>query len=449
MIRADTIDEMFDIAACLDWQPLPAGRRVAIVTNAGGPGILAVDACVAAGLDVVEFGAATRARLAAFLPPEAAIGNPVDMVASAGADEYRRTLEVAMTSDDADALLVIFTPVDRRKTAETIAAIRDGIAAGRLAGATGNTVLACVLAEPGALVPLELESPSERVPVYAFPENAARALGKIVTYAGWRSQPPALFWSFDDIHAADARELCRAVLDARGADWLTGEETRRVLHDFGLPLVETVVAQSADEAAALAARFGFPVVAKLATRQLLHKTDVGAVRVGLSSDSAVRSAFEELTALAGAHGGINRSAGEGVVIQPMISGGVETIIGITDDPLFGPLVAFGLGGIHVEVLADVRFRIAPLTDRDANDLVHGIRGFKLLEGFRGHAPADLDALRELLLRVSRLADEVPEIAELDLNPVIALSPGNGCRIVDARIRVAARRDARATLGPSS
>jgi acyl-CoA synthetase (NDP forming) len=228
------------------------------------------------------------------------------------------------------------------------------------------------------------------------------------------------------------------VLDTRGADWLTGEETRRVLHDFGVPLVETVVAHSADDAAALAVRFGVPVVAKLATRQLLHKTDVGAVRVGLSSDSAVRSAFEELTALAAAHGGINRSAGEGVVIQPMISGGVETMIGITDDPLFGPLVAFGLGGIHVEVLGDVRFRIAPLTDRDANDLVHGIRGFKLLEGFRGQAPADLDALRELLLRVSRLADEVPEIAELDLNPVIALSPGNGCRIVDARIRVAPR-----------
>jgi acyl-CoA synthetase (NDP forming) len=438
VIRADTIDEMFDIAACLDWQPLPAGRRVAIVTNAGGPGILAVDACVAAGLDVVEFGEATRARLAAFLPHEAAIGNPVDMVASAGADEYRRTIEVALTSDDADALLVIFTPVDRRKTAETIEAIREGISAGRRAGASAKTVLACVLAEPGALTPLELDRPSERVPVYAFPENAARALGKISAYAKWRGQPPALFWSFDDIHAADARELCRDVLDSRGDDWLTGEETRRVLNDFSLPLVPAVVAQSADEAATVAAAFGFPVVAKLATRQLLHKSDVGAVHIALPSGAAVRSAFEALTALAAVHGGINRAAGEGIIIQPMIAGGVETLIGITDDPVFGPLVAFGLGGIHVEVLGDVRFRIAPLTDRDADDLVHGIRGFKLLEGFRGHAPADIDALRELLLRISRLAEEVPEITELDLNPVMALSPGSGCRIVDARIRVASR-----------
>jgi acetate---CoA ligase (ADP-forming) len=206
-----------------------------------------------------------------------------------------------------------------------------------------------------------------------------------------------------------------------------------------LPVVQTVVVDSADTAAKTAARFGFPVVAKLATTKLLHKTEVGAVHVGISSERAVRAAFDELTALAAAHGGIDPAANEGVVIQPMISGGVETIIGITDDPLFGPLVAFGLGGINVEVLGDVKFRIAPLTDRDASELIQGIRGVKLLEGFRGHAPADVDALRELLLRVSRLAEEVPEIVELDLNPVIALSPGNGCRIVDARIRIASRQ----------
>jgi acetate---CoA ligase (ADP-forming) len=439
VIRADTIDEMFDIAAGLDWQPLPSGRRVAIVTNAGGPGILAVDACVAAGLDVIEFGDATRARLAAFLPPEAAIANPVDMVASAGADEYRRTVEIAMTSDDSDALIVIFTPVDRRKAAEIIDGIRAGIAAGRRAGATAKTVLACVMAEPGALTPLELDSPPERVPVYAFPENAARALGKIAAYAEWRLQPPALFWSFDDIRAADARDVCRAVLESRGDDWLTVEEARRVLNDFGLPLVATVGAPTAADAVRLAETFGFPVVAKLVSRHLLHKSDAGAVHIGLSSAAAVRSAFEELTALAAAHGGIHRAEGEGVVIQPMIAGGVETMIGLADDPLFGPLIAFGLGGIYVEVLGDVRFRVAPLTDRDAHDLVYGIRGLKLLQGFRGHAPADIDALREMLLRISRLAEEVPEVVELDLNPVIALSPGNGCRIVDARIRVAARR----------
>ncbi|MGC4084315.1 MAG: acetate--CoA ligase family protein [Vicinamibacterales bacterium] len=237
--------------------------------------------------------------------------------------------------------------------------------------------------------------------------------------------------------------LCRAVVESRGNAWLTAEETRRVLHAFGLPLLPTVLARSADEAAALAAVFGFPVVAKLQARTLLHKSDVGGVHVGLASERAVRAAFKELNALAAAHQPVIADEGEGVVIQPMIAGGVETMIGITDDPLFGPLVAFGLGGVHVEVLGDVRFRIAPLTDRDADDLLHGIRGYKLLTGYRGHPPVDLEALRELLLRVARLAEDVPEVAELDLNPVIALPPGNGCRIVDARIRVSARRAAAA------
>jgi acetate---CoA ligase (ADP-forming) len=458
VIRADTIDEMFDIAACLDAQPLPVGRRVAILTNAGGPGILAVDACVAAGLEVVEFSPETRERLQAFLRPEANLNNPVDMIASAGADEYRRTIEVALTANEVDALIVIFTPVDRRTAADTLQAIRDGIAAGRMAGGAGKPVLSCVMAEPGAPAPLTIEYTSpgnpaqpvrETVPAYGFPENAARALGKIAAYATWRAQPPALFWSFDDIRADEARELCRAIVEDRGDDWLTAEETRRVLNAFGLPLLPTVLARSADEAAALAAVFGYPVVAKLQARHILHKSDVGAVQVGLSSERAVRTAFRELTTIAAEHQrDVEPVEGEGVVIQPMIAGGVETMVGVTEDPLFGPLVAFGLGGIHVEVLGDVRFRIAPLTDRDADELLRGIRGFKLLQGYRGHPPADVDALRELVLRIARLAEDVPEVVELDLNPVMALPPGNGCRIVDARIRVAPRRRAAVTEAPA-
>jgi acyl-CoA synthetase (NDP forming) len=201
-------------------------------------------------------------------------------------------------------------------------------------------------------------------------------------------------------------------------------------------LLPTVLARTADEAAGFAAVFGYPVVAKLQTRKLLHKSDAGAVHVNLTSERAVRSAFRELTALGAQQGVTDRE--EGVVIQPMIDGGVETIIGVTEDRLFGPLVAFGLGGVHVEVLKDVHFRVAPLTDRDADELLHEVRGFRLLEGYRGHPPADIEALRDVVLRIARLAEEVPEIVELDLNPVIALPPGNGCRIVDARIRVARR-----------
>jgi acyl-CoA synthetase (NDP forming) len=456
VIRADTLHEMFDIAACLDAQPLPAGTRVAIVTNAGGPGILAVDACIAAGLSMAAFNDDTTARLRSFLPAEANIANPVDMIASAGPSEYRDAVETVLTAPEVDAVIVIYTPVDRRTSAETLAAIRQGIAAGRRAGGAGRPVLACVMAESRFATPLVVESSaadgtvtsSEIVPTYGFPEDAARALGKIAAYAAWRAQPPALFWTFDDIRPDEARELCREVVENRGSDWLTSEETRRVLNGFGLPLLPAVVARSADDAAATAALFGFPVVAKVQTRTVLHKSDVGAVQVGLSSERAVRAAFRDLTAIAERAGPVDASNGEGVVIQPMIAGGVETMIGITDDPLFGPLVGFGLGGVHVEVLGDVQFRIAPLTERDADELLHGIKGFKLLEGYRGHAPADLQSLRELLLRVSRLADEIPEIAELDLNPVIALPPGHGCRIVDARIRVAPRRN-RSAVGPAA
>ena len=434
VIRADTIDEMFDIAACLDAQPLPAGRRVAIVTNAGGPGILAVDACEAAGLRVMPFGAATRARLAAFLPAEASVGNPVDMVASAGPAEYRRAVEVALTADDADALIVIFTPVDSLTSGATLQAIGEGIAAGRAAGATNKPILSCLMAGGGR--PQALTIGAERVPAFAFPENAVRALAKVTTYAEWRRQTPGLLWSFEDVRAEDARAVCRAAGGPAGGRWLTPDETRAVLDAFGLPLAAGTIAHTADEAAALARSLGFPVVAKLASRQVQHKTDVGGVRLGLQSEAQVRTAFGEI--LAAGHRAAAADAIDGVLIQAMIPDGVETMVGVSEDPSFGALVAFGLGGIHVEVLGDVEFRIAPLTDRDADELIHGIRGLPLLKGYRGHAPADIDALRELLLRVSRLAVDVPEILELDLNPVIALAPGHGCRIVDARIRDDAR-----------
>jgi acetyl coenzyme A synthetase (ADP forming)-like protein len=429
VIRADTIDEMFDIAACLDAQPLPAGRRVAIVTNAGGPGILAVDACESSGLMVAPFSVETRARLAAFLPTAASTGNPVDMIASAGPDEYRQAIEVALADQETDALIVIFAPVDAKQSALTVAAIREGIVNARKAGR--KPILACVMADPGR--PQPLDAGDERIPAYAFPENAARALAKIAAYAEWRAQPQGLLWGFDDIHVDDARQVCRAAVDARGSDWLTDEEMRRVLNAFGLPIAASAVAHTADDAAALGAVMGFPVAAKILSHAVQHKTELGGVRLNLQNEAAVRRAFHDIVGRARDAGVLD--ALDGVLIQPMIMGGVETIIGISADRLFGPLIAFGLGGVQVELLGDVRFRIAPLTDRDADELLREIRGFPLLQGYRGQPPADVDALRDVLLRVSRMADELPEILELDLNPVIALPAGHGCRIVDARIKV--------------
>ena len=254
---------MFDLAACLDTQPLPGGRRVAVVTNAGGPGIMAADACEAAGLTLADLSADTRARLTACLPAIASCGNPVDMIASAGAEQYQRTIEAMLTAPEVDSLIVIFTPVDSARAGEILQGIRDGVTAGRRSGAVAKPVLACVMADPGRPVPIE--TGHERIPTYAFPENAARALGKIATYAEWRTQGAGLLWGFDDLHVDDARKVCREVLERRGDGWLRDEEVHRVLGGFGLPVAVGAVAHTADEAAALAAVMGFPVVAKLSS----------------------------------------------------------------------------------------------------------------------------------------------------------------------------------------
>ena len=380
VIRAETLEEMFDIAATLGSQPLPRGRRVAVITNAGGPGILCVDACAACGLVLPELANGTTARLRAFLPSTASVANPVDMIASGGA---------------------------------------------------GKPVLACVMTEDGINVPLELAS--EKIPSYAFPESAARVLGKVASYAEWRSRPLGTIPDFDDLHPAKARELCRKALHERGAGWLTTEETRAVLTTMGLPVAPGGLARTADEAEQLAQALGFPVAVKLASHRLVHKTEIGGVHLNLGNETAVRQAYEKIRDRLLKEN--NLAAMEGVLVQPMFAGGVEVMAGVTQDPLFGPLIAFGLGGIHVEILGDVRFRVTPLTDRDAGEMVREIRGYRLLEGYRGHPPADVAAIQDVLLRVSRLVEDIPEIKELDLNPIFALPPGEGCRIVDARIRV--------------
>jgi acetate---CoA ligase (ADP-forming) len=427
VIRADTIDEMFDVAACLDTQPLPAGRRVAIVTNAGGPGILAADACSAAGLSVDELSRPTRARVASFLPHIGSINNPIDMIASAGPAEYRQTLEAVLASDDIDAVMVIYTTVDPRRTGDVLSAIADGVVAGRRSS-SGSTkpVLVCTMAsEHGG----DLRAGSETLPVYAFPEQAARALGRAAAYAAWRREPAGLYPPFDEIPVSEARVFCQGIVQSRGDTWLTLDEMRHLLSMFGLRVVPGIVARTADEAATMARLIGLPVAVKASSASALHKTEVGGVRLNLTTERAVRDAFNAVRS------SVASVVGEGVdvLVQPMFTDGVETIVGLTSDPMFGPLVAFGLGGVNVEIFRDVAFRVAPLTDRESDDLLHSVRGFRLLEGHRGHPAADLDALRDVLLRVAYLGEQIPELLELDLNPVIARP--TGYELVDVRARV--------------
>ncbi len=432
VIRADTLEEMFDLASVLGNQPLPKGRRVAIVTNAGGPAILCTDVCEAGGLTIPSFSESTRSRLAARLAAAASVANPVDMIASASPDNYSFVIESVLTSGEVDALIVIYIPVGLRETEAIVTAIYAGVAAARANGAMDRPVLACLMTTEGSARP-HVESSGEKIPTYAFPEAAGGVLSKIATYAEWRNKPEGLIPDFEDLNLPAAREVCHRVLRQRGAAWLSSAEVCELFTAVHLPIARSGTAKSEMAAIELAQRIGFPVAVKLASGQLIHKTDVGGVHLNLVDAAGVSNAFQEIRNRLIQIGQLE--AMDGVVVQAMAASGVEVMAGVTQDPLFGPLVAFGLGGVLVEILADICFRITPLSDRDAAEMVRSIRGYRLLQGFRGRPPADLEAIEEMLLRLSRLVEEIPEIREVDLNPVIALPPGQGCQIVDARVRV--------------
>lgn len=433
VIRADTLDEMFNLAAALSSQPLPRGRRVAVLTNAGGLGILCADACEATGLAVQELAESTKRGLRQFLPPTASVANPVDMIASAGADDFQRATEILLADADVDALIVLTIDVGLADMAAIARKVRSAAADAQGQGSKPKPVLTCMMGGEKVLQPVS-KLAAAQLPNYAFPENAARVLGKLARYREWRDEPEGIIPDFDDIRPQEARAICQQAETDQEESWLSADDTRRVLSAFGLSLPPGGICRDGGAAAQMAAEIGFPVALKLASRTLVHKTEIGGVRLNLANEAAVKRAFDEIQQRLTDENKFGEM--DGVSIQPMIYGGVEVMIGVTQDPLFGPLIGFGLGGVHVEILKDVCFRVTPITDRDAADMVRSIKGYRLLEGYRGHPPADVAAIEDLLLRIARLVEEVPQISELDLNPVIALPPGRGCVVVDSRIRLA-------------
>jgi len=431
VVRARRLDDMLAFAAGFGAQPLPPGRRVGIITNAGGPAILCADACEAGGLSVPQLSTHTADALLAFLPSTAARTNPVDLIASATPEQYARAITTLLAAEEIDALIILYVSVTVADTADIAEGITRGIEHARTAGAKDKPVIIAWMAEGDEHRVFSL--PPETIPVFALPETPALVLSNMAAYTEWRQRPIGVVPDFDDLELSAVRTICGAALSQRGNSWLTTEETSSVLSAAQLPLQPGEVVHTADEAVALADKVGWPVALKLASRQIVHKTEVGGVRLNLSTAQSVRDAFESIkTQLAERN---QLAAMDGVLVQPMMTGGVEVMVGVTHDPLFGPLIAFGLGGIHVEILGDVQFRITPLTDRDAAEMVRGIKGYRLLSGYRGHPAADIEAIEDVLLRISRLVEEIPEIIELDLNPIFALPPGQGCRIVDARIRL--------------
>lgn len=431
IVRADNLEELFALALGFSEQPLPRGRRVGILTNAGGPGILCADACEAGGLTVPTLSREAQSRLRSFLPAAAALQNPVDLIASASPEQYREAVHTLLASPELDALIILYIAVTATDTEPIAEGIRKGILQARTQHADGKPVSIVWMAEADRDRRFVLLN--ETIPTFALPELPARVLSRAADYVEWRRSPQGMIPDFDDLRIEAARACCRDALTQRGPGWLTVAETRRVLESFSLPLPSGGVAKTADEAAAIAARIGFPVAVKLASHRIVHKTEIGGVQLNLIDDKAVREAYEAIRARLSQDGTLD--AMEGVLVQPMLKGGVEVMAGMTQDPSFGPLLGFGLGGIHVEILGDVQFKVTPLTEVDAADMVRSIKGRRLLEGYRGHPAADIGAIEELLLRLSRLVEEVPEIVELDLNPIFALPPGQGCQIADARIRV--------------
>lgn len=425
VLRTDTVEELFDLVTLLSNQPVPKGNRVAILTNAGGPGIMASDACESRGLTMAKLTDETVTTLRAVLPPEAAVNNPVDMIASAPAKSYEQCLQTLLADDGVDVVLVLFVPplvTDAVSVSESIC---------RAVNATEKTVLVCLLGTD-AVHGGEALLRAAHVPTYRFPEAAIVALASAVRYRHFLERPRGVVQTPSGIDEGAAKAVMERAR-ARGKGWLTGDETRDLLQAYGVRMPRTAIATSRKEAADVAAGMGYPVALKLLSRSITHKTEVNGVHLGVRGPSELALAYEAIEEGARATG--IPDAIDGVLVQQMIVGGVEMYVGMTEAAAFGALVAFGAGGIAVEVYRDVAFRVHPLTDVDARDMLEQVRAKVLLRGFRGKPPADEPALLDAILRIDHLITTFPEVREMDVNPLVALPAGEGVIALDARVRV--------------
>ncbi len=429
VIRTDTLQEMFDTATLLAHQPPPKGARVGIVTNAGGLGIMCADACESNGLAVPPLADTTVSELRAFLPQEASVANPVDMIAAATPEHYSRTIGLVGADPGIDAVIVIYVPPDPSRAPQ----IAGGIVEGIHSLERRVPVLTAFMAEKG--LPPELTNADPKVPAFMFPEEAAIALAKAASYGTWRERLEGEVPRFEDIRPDEAAAVLASALHgddgASGVEggWLNADEIERLFSCYGLPTAKMRRAANPEEVAEAAEEIGGPVALKGTGPQIVHKTEIGAVRLGVSGAEETKAAALEMIASVEEHG----AKLSGFVVQQMVEGGVEMLVGVFHDRLFGPVVACGAGGTSVELVKDVEARITPLTDLDASEMIRSLKTFPLLDGYRGTRKADTAALEDLILRVGALVENHPEVAEMDCNPVMVLE--HGALIVDARVRV--------------
>ena len=445
VVRTDTLGEFFDVASLLANQPLPAGGRVAILTNGGGPGILAADACDAGGLTVPPLPSEIRAALAEFLPPEAALNNPVDTI-QGSPESFRRAIGILAGWGGIDAIIVLFVPPLVTKTEDVAAAIRDAV----LELPRPVPVLTVFMSAEGG--PRALRDGAVKVPAYSYPEEAARALAHAVRYAEWRAAPLGNVPHFDDLREDQAAAALAAALaridpgepsaggtlagssiaappDDGRSRWLRPDEVANLLECYGIPTAPWRLVETPEDAGRAAGEIGGPVALKAVATGIVHKADAGAVVLSLEGSTAVEGAARHMAAtLATAGHPVER-----FFVQRMVTGGVEMLVGMVHDRLFGPVIACGAGGPEVELLRDVAVRITPLTDRDASEMVRSLATFPLLDGYRNAPRADVAALEETLLRVSAMVEAHPEMAEMDCSPLIVLE--RGAVVIDAKIRI--------------
>ncbi len=429
IIRVNTLDELFDVASLLSHQPLPAGRRVAILTNGGGPGIMTADACAARGLELPALSDRTVLELKEFLPERASFANPIDMTAEATAGQYSQAMNVLAEDDRVDSVVVVFIPPIVTEPEAVASAIRDAAPRFRQ---KGKTVLASFMSSRGA--PSELGSRRDGyVPSFIYPESTATALDHACEYSEWLKRPRGVVPELPGIEEKEAEAIVKSALERNPARplWLDAASVMGLLDAYGIRVAQSITAANATQAVRSAKEIGFPVAVKLMSDTIAHKTELGGVSLDLRSRREVERAFAQIRGRLAAAGREHEM--QGVIVQKMVEEGVEVIVGVAQDPSLGPLILFGTGGIYTELFRDVAFRIHPLTDVDVREMVRSVKAYKLLEGWRGSRPSDVEALEELLLRVSAMVEDLPQITEVDLNPVKVLERGSGYVVVDARV----------------
>jgi len=425
VLKAESIEHLFDYSLAFAYQPVLQGGRIAIVTNSGGPGVMATDALEHEGLSLASLSRETIDFLRDNIPAAANIYNPIDVRGDAQTDRYALALEAVLKDEGVDGVIVMLAPQVTTQVEETAEAV------GQIVARYDKPVLGCFMGQarvgPGIKVLNEY-----KVPNYPFPERAVGALKAMLGYRRWLDRPPLEIEEFD----VD-RERVKGIFDqvrADGRQTIGDAEARDIMEAYGIRIPASKLATTADEAVEVAEEIGYPVVMKIASPDILHKTDIGGVKLGISSATDVRDAFDLLVYRATRY--MPDAEIWGCLVQEMVRGGKEVIVGMNCDPQFGPLMMFGLGGIYVEALKDVAFRIAPFSRQEAEEMITEIRSYSLLRGVRGERPSDTEAIADTLLRLSQLVTDFPEIMEMDINPLIVFEAGRGVVGVDMRLVLA-------------